>query len=350
MKTNTLIYFLLAALLCVSCNGKRKSYDEMGSDGMTTRTENLQANLRAIANQGVLVGQQYGTLSGVGWRADSTGRSDMQGICGDHPACCGYELCGIERGMRHNVDSVSFDDMRKDVLRLFRRGGLIQMTWTAPDHHGDDRLLETWLTRVARFLGSLQDGYGIKAPVVLMLYPHDGRSWYTRLSADDYKALYQSAADKLKDLGVTNAVMGCSFAHIAGNKAAEELLPDGVDVLHADLRLTAAQVSAAHSLLDREVSALVGMAQQHNMAAAMTTGIQGQATPGFFSGTIAGLVKQYRLSYILFGANRGEPYEGRFYVPYPGCSNELIDDFVKFYNAGSTIFLGDLNGLYLKKD
>ena len=71
---------------------------------------------------------------------------------------------------------------------------------------------------------------------------------------------------------------------------------------------------------------------------------------GFFSGTIAGLVKQYRLSYILFGANRGEPHEGRFYVPYPGCSNELIDDFVKFYNAGSTIFLGDLNGLYLKKD
>ena len=64
-------YFILifAALVAFASCGekKKKSYDEIAMSGLTTRTENLKTNLKAFANKGTLIGQMYGTLSGMGW-------------------------------------------------------------------------------------------------------------------------------------------------------------------------------------------------------------------------------------------------------------------------------------------
>ncbi|MBM6993207.1 MAG: hypothetical protein I3J02_08085 [Prevotella sp.] len=349
MKRTTLFCVMLSALLCFSCGGKRKSYDEMGSNGLTTRTENLQANLRTFVNKGVLVGQQYGTLEGIGWRGDSVGRSDIQSICDDSPACSGYELCGIEQGQKLNADSIAFTAIRQDALRLFRRGGLLLMTWTMPDYRGDDRLFETWTTRLADYLASLQDDYGIKAPVVLLLCPQDGRSWYTRLSPEDYKLLLEKTISRLKDLEVSNALYGCSWTRLDDKQRVESSLPDGIDVLNLSLLQSRGTSPLSLSDFNRHLSALMELAQSHNLAPGLTTGIEGLPSPDYFSGTLLSVIRQHRLSYILFGPNRGEFRDGHFYVPYPGCDNRLIDDFVKFYNDDATIFLNGLNGLYLKK-
>jgi len=133
MKRTTLALLALAMLFVMaSCGGKKKkSYDEVAMSGLTTRTENLCANLKAYADKGTIVGQVYGTLQGVGWQCDSD-RSDIHSVCGDRPAAVAYELAGVESGKKGNADNMPFDAIRRDVLANFRRGALVTMHWTVP--------------------------------------------------------------------------------------------------------------------------------------------------------------------------------------------------------------------------
>ena len=81
---------------------KKKAYDEIAMSGLTTRTENLKTNIKAFANKGTLIGQMYGTLSGMGWNrweCDSD-RCDMKALCGYRPAANGYELAGIDKTVK----------------------------------------------------------------------------------------------------------------------------------------------------------------------------------------------------------------------------------------------------------
>lgn len=377
MRKTTVFYLLFLTVLCLSCRDKRKTYDEIGSSGLTTRTENLQANIRTLVNKGVLIGQQYGTLEGVGWRGDSLGRSDMRSICHDGPACSGYELCGVERGLKMNTDSIAFEAIREDALRLFKHGGLILMSWTMPDYRSDNKVFEVWMSHLADYLASLQDDYGIKAPVLLFPCPQDGKSWYTKLSPEAYKALFEKITDRLRSLGATNVLYGSSWTSLSDRSRVELSLPEEIDVLHLSLLQIDGRDTTYQSCLNRELAVLMEVAQLHNLAPGLTTGIEGLSfasdpflftnephsvinephsvtneglpVSNYFSDILLPVLRNYRLSYVLLGANRGEARSKHFHVPYPGCDERLIDDFIKFYNDDSTIFLKDLNGLYLRK-
>ena len=135
-ELKTHITLLLCLLLVAGCrNGSKQSYDKLGASGMTERTENLAANLPRFASQGVMIGQWYATVRGVGWRCDSVGaetRSDINSICNDHPIVTACELAGIEEGRDRNVDGIRFDVIRQDILAMSRRGGLTLLFWTMP--------------------------------------------------------------------------------------------------------------------------------------------------------------------------------------------------------------------------
>lgn len=351
-----ILFFLLLVITVASCGHKKKtSYDEIGSSGMTTRTENLKANLRTYINNGVLIGQQYGTLEGIGWQCDSN-RSDFQGLCADRPAVNGYELCGIEHEKKINSDSLPFDNIRKDVLKYFRKGGLITMTWTAPDPQGNDDQLKDWTKQVAQFLSSLQDAYGIKAPVVLFLYPLDGHSWYSKLSKDDYNKLYEKTAGWLKDDEVTNVLFGYNTTP-SELKQQNLQLPDAdIDVFN--LTFMADKQTSDTTAYARELNELLPLlahtAQENNLVPALTTGMEGLPLNDYFSQVLMPAVSKQRLSYVLMGRNHGDFKQGHFCVPYPGCSNAKIQDFMQLYNHDGFVFLNRLNGLYLnhndKKD
>lgn len=352
-RIRLLIPLLALVLLTAACGDKtKKSYDEIGASGLTTRTENLQANLRTFASKGVIVGQQYGTLEGVGWKADTVGQSDFQSICNDRPACSGYELAGLEQGRQRNADALPFSAIRTDVLHLFRKGGLVLMTWTAPDYRGNEQLLDRWLGRLASFLASLHDEYGIKAPVVLCPYPLKHGAWYVRLSPAAYKKLFAHTVEKLRDEGVTNAIFGLSYTDDMPLSQVEGFLPEGIDVLNASA-LSPAQAAgstpAYRERLEQCVQRLVGLAQDRNLAAGLTAGVEGLPTSDVFTQGILPVIRAHRLSYLLLGANRGDIDEGHYHVPFPGLDNERISDFVQFYNDETTVFLGTLNGLYLSK-
>lgn len=115
---------MFAALLAFSSCGekKKKSYDEIAMSGLTTRTENLKTNIKAYANKGTLIGQMYGTLTGIGWnrwQCDSD-RCDLKTLCGYRPAANGYELAGIENGKSQNIDGVPFKAIWKGKTYLNR--------------------------------------------------------------------------------------------------------------------------------------------------------------------------------------------------------------------------------------
>ena len=343
-----LVLLFVAALALAACgNHKKTSYDEMGSNGLTTRTENLKTNLRTYVNRGIMMGQQYGTLQGVGWQSDSD-RSDLQGICADRPAVNGYELCGIERGQKTNADGLPFADIRRDVVQHFRRGGLVTMTWTAPDPHGSDDQLKAWTAKVAQFLASLQDAYGIKAPVVLFICPLDGHSWYTRLSKSDYARLYQQTAGWLKDDEAVNVLLGYSATPADLQQHSVQMPDADIDVVNLTLMAEQSADTAAYARqLNTLLPLLAQTAQQANAVPALTTGIDGLPLCDYFSRLLMPAVSRQRLAYVLLGRNHGEPKQQHFCVPYPGCPNEKIQDFMNLYNHDGFIFLNHLNGLYL---
>ncbi len=346
-KSAYLLAFALVLLTLCSCGGKKKSYDEMASSGLTTRTENMKENLKAYAAKGTIVGQVYGTIQGIGWQCDSD-RSDIHSVCGDRPAAVGYELAGIEHGSKTNADGLPFSAIRRDVLQNFRRGALITMQWTAPDYKGDDDLLAQYVKRLADYLGTLHDEYGIKAPVVLYLYPLTGKTWYDRLSSDEYTGLYKKTQDLLDDADVTNVVYG--YAESYPSTQFLTRYPDNnIDVVCA----TCLQSSGAPSqdygrLLGEMVGKAQPFAQEHNNALGIVVGQESLPDSTVFSQTLLPLLSQHRLSYLMFGANRGDFKDGHYHTPFPGDGNSRIQDFMLFYNNETTLFMKRLNGLYLR--
>ena len=342
-KLHCLVGLFAATLVLASCGGKheKKSYDELGESGLTTRTENLAANLFSRAGNGVMVGQLNATIQGVGWTADSA-RSDINSICGEGPAATGYELSGIEKGSAVNSDSISFDAIRTDLLEMFRRGGLITMTWTLPADAKTPETMKQYVEKMAKYFDTLQNDYGIKAPVLLYPMPLDGKSWYTRLPASEYMDLFHKMAEYIKDANVTNVILGYST-----DGDLDRCPVDDISAIELRSFLADADSAQFDSQVAQVLPKVVSYAQEHMKAVGLTTGLYGCSSKTFFSSHIQPIVQNTRLSYLMFGKNYGEPHEGKYCIPYPGMDNEVISDFVMLYNDKSTVFIRHLNGLYL---
>ena len=353
-ELKTHITLLLCLLLVAGCrNGSKHSYDKLGASGMTERTENLAANLPRFASQGVMTGQWYATVSGVGWRCDSVGaetRSDINSICNDHPIVTACELAGIEEGHDRNVDGIRFDVIRQDILAMSRRGGLTLLFWTMP-RPTSKKCEEEYARAAAEYLSSLSDGYGIKAPVCLVPLPLDKPDrWYAQLPPQEYSALHASLTKKLRAAGVTNAVFGYSCRAMPTlNEFLSRYPRSGVSVvnLHA---LAPEATDTAHyaKTLASAIDILAEVASLKQVATGVTLGIANNLTDACYSDTLLPLITRRNISYAIFGANSGEPDSHTAYVPYPGSGG--IDGFMKLYNHPRTLFAHDVNGLYLKAE
>ena len=348
------IILMFAALLAFSSCGekKKKSYDEIAMSGLTTRTENLKTNIKAYANKGTLIGQMYGTLSGIGWnrwQCDSD-RCDLKTLCGYRPAANGYELAGIENGKSQNIDGVPFKAIREDVLKHFRKGGLLIMNWTMPDYNGNDDMLEEYTKQVAKYLDTLQDGYGIKAPVVLNLLPIDGKTWYCKLSKDDYISLYKKIQDLLDDEDVTNVVYSYSETYQPGKNLMDRYPDNKIDVINVTYLQSknAIDLPLYQKSIKEIVKQALPFAQDHNNAFGLTTGVESIGDSSVFSETLLTVLKQHHIAYLMFGRNQGEPIEEHYYTPYPGVSNKKTHGFMEMINDEVCVFLEKLNGLYLE--
>lgn len=384
LKKLTLL--IMVALAVVSCR-KHKADDPLADTGRTQRTENLLANLKRMAADGYMFGHQDSPMYGIGWVGDSA-RSDVRNVCNDFPAVMGFDLGHIELGDSVNLDSVPFSRMRQQIISQYDRGGMVTLSWhldnpltggtswvkpdslTAQEKMTVASVLDggnmhakmiSWIDSVAVFLNSLVTPYGVKVPVVFRPWHEHTGSWFwwgqELCSAEQYKALWQMTADRLKEQGVTNALFAYSPGAVgtADSKAYMERYPGDelIDVLGLDIYCAAEEGdTAALGTFSRDLDSWLGVvcadAKKHGKAAAVTeTGYKGIPMDDWWTAVLAPSLNKHSVSYVLVWRNsHTEP--GHYFAPYPG--QRSAGDFVKFYNDKRSLFLHDVQGLYLKRE
>lgn len=388
MKTTLITGILASALALASCGGnQQKADDPLADSGRTQRTENLLANMKTQADSvGYMFGHHDDTVYGIGWVGDSA-RSDVKSVCNDYPALLSFDLGHLELGDSVNLDGVPFERIRQEIFNHFNRGGMITLSWhldnpltgesawVKPDSLTDEQkqtvasVLEGgaqhekfmgWLDRVADFLNSLETPYGVKVPVLFRPWHEHTGSWFwwgqNLCTAEQYKALWQLTYDRFREKDVTNVL----WAYSPGTepdgdetKYLERYPGDGIiDLLGVDSYCRGEEndtvaYAAYTAQLDRMLDMMCRVAKQHGKAVALTeTGYEGLKYDTWWTQVLEPVLDKHPVSYVLVWRNaHDEPTH--FFAPYPG--QRTVSDFVKFYNAPRTLFLHDVNGLYLKK-
>ena len=384
---------IAAALALCSCGGNQhKASDPLADSGRTARTEQLLENLKALGDSAVyLFGQHDATVYGIGWEADYTNdstihtRSDVKSVCNDFPALLSFDLGHIELGDERNLDGVPFSRIRQEIFAHYDRGGMITLSWHLDnplsggsswvadslrdvETHTVAAILEggekhelflTWLDHVADFLNSLESPYGVRIPILFRPWHEHTGSWFwwgqQHCTAEQYKALWQLTVNRLKDKGVTNALYAYSpGTEPDGDKARYlERYPgdDIIDLVGLDCYCWApeadtTQIANYAANLDRNLATVCAIAKQHHKAVALTeTGYEGIKTDNWWTSTLAPVLSRHPVSYVLVWRNAHDK-PGHFFAPYPG--HPSASDFVRFYNAPETLFLRDVNALYLQ--
>ena len=383
MKKIIILSLVTSLMLTMSCS-KKKADDPIAESGRTQRTENLLAHLHAISANGYLIGHQDDPVYGVGWVGDSC-RSDVKSVCGDFPAVIGFDLGHLELGDSVNLDGVPFDRMRDEIIRHFDRGGMVTLSWhldnpltggsawVKPDSLTDQEkqtvasVLEGgechekflgWRDILASFINSLETPYGVKVPVLLRPWHEHTGSWFwwgqNLCTTEQYKALWKLTVDQLKQRGVNNVLYAYSPGTEFNGDAAKYLErwpgDEIVDVIGFDSYCTnnaedTVAINNYASSLDLNLKALCDIAKQHNVVPALTeTGMESLGKADWWTSTLMPVLNKYPIAYVLLWRNaHNKP--GHFYMPYPG--QKTVSDFVKFYNDKRTLFVKDVNGLYL---
>ena len=386
------VIWAVTGLIVAGCSSeKNKASDPLGDSGRTIRTETLLDNLKALGDSTVyLFGQHDATVYGIGWEAeydnDSTvhQRSDVKSVCGDHPAVLSFDLGHLELGDAKNLDGVPFDRIKKEAIAHFDRGGLVTMSWH-PDNpvsggsswvadslkdveaHTVEAVLKggqqhelflEWIDRVADFLNSLETPYGVKVPVLFRPWHEHTGSWFwwgqEYCTAEQYKALWQLTVKRLKEQRVVNVL----YAYSPGTEAdgdEEKYLErypgdEVIDLLGLDCYCWApegdsVQIRQYATTLDKSLEMVCRVARKHDKVVALTeTGYECLKSVDWWTRTLAPLLERHALSYVLVWRN-AHNRPNHFFGPYPG--QQSASDFVRFYNDPHTLFLKDVNGLYV---
>jgi len=382
---------LAAALMICACSENRKADDPLADSGRTQRTENLLTNLKQLGDSSVyLFGHHDDTVYGIGWVADYSNdstvhqRSDVKSVCNDFPALLSFDLGHLELGDSLNLDGVPFQRIRKEIIAQYDKGGMITLSWhvnnplsggtswvadslrdietktvTSILEGGEKHeLFLTWLDKIADFLNSLETPYGVKVPVLFRPWHEHTGSWFwwgqEHCTTEQYKALWQLTVNYLKDKKVVNALYAYSPGTEADGDETKymERYPgdDIIDLVGLDCYCSApeadtTQIANYVSKLDKNLDMVCKLAKEHHKAVALTeTGYECLKTPDWWTQTLAPVLSRHPISYVLVWRN-AHNRPNHFYAPYPG--QQTTSDFIKFYNNPQTLFLNDVNGLYL---
>ena len=386
--------FILSLVLIAGCNSNKNKVNEpLADSGRTERTENMLGNLKLLGDSGVyMFGHHDDTVYGIGWEADYTNdstvsaRSDVKSVCGDLPAVLSFDLGHIELGDDKNLDGVPFDRIRKEIINHFDHGGMVTLSWhldnplsggtawvadslkdiekntVAAVLEGGEKheMFLGWLDKIADFINSLETPYGIKVPVVFRPWHEHTGSWFwwgqELCTTEQYKALWQMTAERLKDKGVINALLAYSPGTEPDGDADKylERYPGDeiIDVLGLDSYCFAPeadtlQIADYTQKLDKNLGMIEKVAKEHGKAMALTeTGYEGIKTENWWTETLAPVLAKHPISYVLVWRNARER-PSHHYAPYPGHAS--TSNFVEFYNLKETLFLHDVNALYLKR-
>ena len=325
----------------------------------------LIKRLKTLQKAGIMIGHQDDPVYGRTWKWD-VGKSDVLSVTGDYPAVIGFDLGEIELGHTKNLDKVSFDRMRNEIIAQYKRGGIITLSWhphnpvtgkSAWDTTGKAvkeifpegsmySKFDSWLKIVAEFINSLKTKDGIKIPVIFRPWHEMSGGWFWwgkgGCTPDEYKRLYMLTHDKLeKEYQCDNIVW--AFSPNSGYSDFMNYYPGNsyVDVLGVDLYEFDKDNAKYQQSLKHDLDEITQIAKKEKKIVALTeTGCQQLPYADWFTNTLWTVLKNYKLSYVLFWRNAWDN-EKELYISYPGHSTET--DFKKFYDIKQTLFVKDIN-------
>lgn len=354
--------------LFTSCRGIL-STTQKSTMQRTNQTEALFKNLKKQAKKGYMFGHQDATVYGVGWEGDDD-RSDVKSVVGDYPAVLGFDIGHIELGNTHNLDSVSFEAMQKQIVNHYKRGGVITLSWHLdnPLTGGDSwdisnaqtvssilsegetaRKFQLWLERAADFINSLQTE-GEKVPVIFRPWHEHSGSWFwwgqNLCTVDEYKTLWRLTEKVFKEKGVNNVLLAYSPSGDAPNFMERYPGDDLIDLLGFDTYQSndSNGTTIFIETFQNTLNFLKKYCRKHGKIYAITeAGYETIPNSQWWTEVLDKAIGKYKPTYVLIWRNAYNR-ENHFFAPYSGHISE--ENFKTFYNLKHTFFLNDLNSMY----
>ncbi|WP_202552272.1 glycosyl hydrolase [Ginsengibacter hankyongi] len=345
----------------------------------TQHVINLYHNLKRLQKKGIMFGHQDDLAYGVGWKY-IPGKSDVKEVTGDYPAVHGFELGRIELGHPVNLDSMPFDKMRKYILQVYERGGVVTLSWhlnnpltgktawnAAPGTvasilPGGERneLYKTWLDKVADFIVSLKTKNSVPVPVILRLFHELNGNWFwwgkDHCTPEEFKKLWQFTVSYLRD---TKHIRQLLYAYNTDRFSSKEeyLLKypgdEWTDVVGFDIYQrnggadgNAAFIKDAGNML----TMLEEIASERNKIPALTEfGYAKVPDSSWWTQVFLKALDHHKICYALAWRNAGymPSGEAEYYLPFKGQQSE--EDFIKFYKTPGILFQKDITKEHLYK-
>lgn len=352
----------------------------------TAETRSLFSYLNEIRGTGILFGQQHATTEGLSITERDGTQSDAKNAVGDYPAVFGWDTLSLEGHEKPGVQGdpiQSRDNLVAVMKKAYESGGVLTLSSHMPNfvtggdfydlrgnvvstilpggsNHG---AYNEFLDLIADFALHLKDDGGKPIPVVFRPFHEQSGSWFWWGAAfttkEEYKEIYRYTVEYLRDLkGVRNFLYAYSPGGGFGTDEARylETYPgdDYVDLLGFDSYYNGEGQSWFDGVAV-EAATVSRVADAKGKIAALTEfGYQkmktsGNATPDFYTRLTAALQSDpdaKRMAYMLTWANFGDTST---YVPYPraeGEPNEMLPDFIRFYEEPYTLFAREVRQAY----
>ena len=370
------IYGFGSLLLCMVLlwwnNDHKYDHIKTVDPDATKETKALYANLKKMARDHILFGQQDALAYGVEWKTWHKSRSDIKDLIGTHPAVVGWDVSKLGK-QPFNIDTVDFGHMKQWIVEVYKMGGINTISWHFDNFHGGT----SWDTKsgivqsilpggkyhqaynkkldlFADFLSDLKTGFLIKKPIPIIFRPfheHTG-SWFwwgkRHCTEEEYKTLWKYTIKYLRDYKGIHHLLYAYSPDIF--KDAEEYLErypgdDYIDILGFDDYHDVGKGGKVANLT-RRLDIVGGLAKEKDKVAALTeTGFESIPKRTWWTDDLGQGLKDLQhadaIAWVLVWRNARK---GHHYGPYP--DHISADNFVEFSNAPGIIFQEDLPNLY----
>jgi mannan endo-1,4-beta-mannosidase len=372
MKKN--ITALLTLLyIGTSCSSKKPLNDtnlSISDKKATLETTLLYKNLAKNSDTTVLFGHQDDLAYGVHWKYEE-GRSDVKEVTGDYPAVYGWDLGGIEKDSKTNLDGVPFDKIRQYIMDVKKRGGINTISWhldnpmtgksawdnttksLAPILPGGEyhEKFKSWLDKEAAFFLSLKDEKGKAIPVLYRPFHELTGGWFwwgkENCTSEEFKTLWRFSFDYLQKKGVHNLIY---VYNTGGFKTKEEFLVNYPGTAYADIlsfdNYQYNDPTKSNTFIEECLSqfkTIDAIAKEQNKIIAFAeTGYEGIKYDKWWTQTLLKAMGDYKISYVLIWRNFGwqeKEQNMHYYAPFKGQASEK--DFIDFYNLDKISFEKD---------
>jgi len=370
------VLMIAVLFLCQCVMAQRDVSMFKPSDGLADAgIVNLYRNMAMLAPDYIMIGHQDALSYGISWKKGKD-RSDLKDLTGSHPAVFGWDLGAIELGNPVNLDSVPFDEMRKNIIQVYLEGGINTISWhdynpvTGKSSWVDDKTssngtvvkilpggshheeFKKQLDKVADFLKSLKASDGSLAPVIFRPWHENTGNWFwwgaIHCSVKEYKSLYRFTVEYLRN---THNLHNLLFAYSpdVGFKDAAGYLErypgdDLVDIIGLD---DYNSLNTGHpEKLISNLEVIAQIAIENNKIAAFTeTGCNRVERKEYFTKELLPCLDHSELtrsiSWVLFWRNADQK---QHFLPAPG--HPAADDFIKFTKNKRILMLNNIPDLY----